>query len=147
MVNRVRRAVIIFYSCMYGCMFCMLLFFFCGAATQRGSWLPHSRGFLDHTRRRTIAGRTPLEEWSARRRDLYLTTPDSHNRQISIPYGLYRASISVQGWPLPLPLPLPSWFIGSAKLFGVLRRVVKCRDICHLVRLIEITNTWDNRQY
>ena len=39
--------------------------------------------FLDHTRRTTF-GRTPLDEWSARRRDLYLTTHDTHNRQISM---------------------------------------------------------------
>ena len=30
--------------------------------------------FLDHTQRRSTVGRTPLDEWSARRRDLYLTT-------------------------------------------------------------------------
>jgi hypothetical protein len=30
--------------------------------------------FLDHTQRRATVGRTPLDEWSARRRDLYLTT-------------------------------------------------------------------------
>ena len=36
-------------------------FFPCGAATQRGSWPPHSRGFLDHTRR-TAVGRTSLDE-------------------------------------------------------------------------------------
>ena len=30
--------------------------------------------FLDHTQRRTKIGRTPLDEWSARRRDFYLTT-------------------------------------------------------------------------
>jgi hypothetical protein len=30
--------------------------------------------FLDYTRRRTTVCRTPLDEWSARRRDLYLTT-------------------------------------------------------------------------
>jgi len=30
--------------------------------------------FLDHTKRRTTVGRIPLDEWSARRRDLYLTT-------------------------------------------------------------------------
>ena len=41
--------------------------------------------FLDHTQRRTTVGRTPLGEWSARRRDLYLTTHDTHNRQISMP--------------------------------------------------------------
>ena len=41
--------------------------------------------FLDHTQRRTIVGRTPLDEWSARRRDLYLTTHNTHNRQTSMP--------------------------------------------------------------
>ena len=38
--------------------------------------------FLDHTQRLTTVGRTPLDEWSTRRRDLYLTT---HNRQTSMP--------------------------------------------------------------
>jgi len=28
--------------------------------------------FLDHTQRRATVGRTPLDVWSARRRDLYL---------------------------------------------------------------------------
>jgi len=28
--------------------------------------------FLDHTQGRSTVGRTPLDEWSARRRDLYL---------------------------------------------------------------------------
>jgi hypothetical protein len=41
--------------------------------------------FLDHTQRRTIVGRTPLDEWSAHRRDLYLTTHDNHNRLTSMP--------------------------------------------------------------
>jgi len=41
--------------------------------------------FLDHTQRRTTVGRTPLDVWSARRRDLYLTTHNTHNRQISMP--------------------------------------------------------------
>ena len=41
--------------------------------------------FLDHTQRLSTVGRTPLDEWSARRRDLYLTTHDTHNRQISMP--------------------------------------------------------------
>jgi hypothetical protein len=41
--------------------------------------------FLDHTQRRTTVGRTPLDERSARCRDVYLTTHDTHNRQISMP--------------------------------------------------------------
>jgi len=56
--------------------------FFYGAATQHGSWPPHSWGFLDRTQRRSTVGRTPLDEWSARRRDLYLTTPNTHNRSM-----------------------------------------------------------------
>ena len=40
--------------------------------------------FLDHTQRRSTVGRTPLDEWSARRRDLYVTTHDAHTRQISM---------------------------------------------------------------
>jgi len=41
--------------------------------------------FLDHTQRRSTVGRTRLDEWSAHHRDLYLTTHDTHNRQISMP--------------------------------------------------------------
>ena len=51
--------------------------------------------FLDHTQRRSTIGRTPLEEWSARRRDLYLTTHDTHNRQISMPMVGFEPTISV----------------------------------------------------
>ena len=39
--------------------------------------------FLDHTERRTTVGRTSLNEWSARRRHLYPTTNNTHNRQTS----------------------------------------------------------------
>jgi hypothetical protein len=42
-------------------------------------------GFLDYTQRRTTVGRTPLDEWSARRRNLYLTKYNTHNRQTSMP--------------------------------------------------------------
>jgi len=41
--------------------------------------------FLDHTQRRTTVGTTPLDEWSARRRDLYPITHNTHNRQTSMP--------------------------------------------------------------
>jgi hypothetical protein len=40
---------------------------------------PHSRGFYN-TQRRAAGGRTPLDEWSARRRDLYLTTQNTNDR-------------------------------------------------------------------
>ena len=55
--------------------------------------------FLDHTQRRTTAGGTLLDEWSARRRDLYLTTHNSHNRQTSIPLVGFEPTISAHERP------------------------------------------------
>jgi len=40
-----------------------------------------------HSLRHTTRGRTSLDEWSVRRRDLYLTTLCTHNRQTSMPTG------------------------------------------------------------
>jgi len=51
--------------------------------------------FLDHTQRRNTVGRSPLDEWSARRRDLYLTTHNTHNRQTSMPPVGFEPTISV----------------------------------------------------
>ena len=50
--------------------------------------------FLDHTQRRTTVGRTPLDEWSARRRDIYLTIHNTHNRQTSMPPVGFEPTIS-----------------------------------------------------
>ena len=63
---------------------------------------------LDYTQRRTTVGRTPLDEWSARRRDLYLTTHDTHNRQISIPPVGFEPTISAGERPQAAHL-LRSW--------------------------------------
>ena len=50
--------------------------------------------FLDHTQRPATVGRTPLDEWSVRRRDLYLTTHNTHNRQTSMPPVGFEPTIS-----------------------------------------------------
>ena len=52
------------------------------------------RFFRDHTQRHTTVGRTPLDEWSARRRDLYLTTHNTHNRQTSMLPAGFEPTIS-----------------------------------------------------
>jgi len=44
---------------------------------------PHCRRF-DIILRHYKLGRTPLDEWSDRRRNLYLKTHNKHKRQISI---------------------------------------------------------------
>ena len=64
--------------------------------------------FLDHTQRRTTVGRTPLDERSARRRDLKLTTHDTHNRQISMPPVGFEPTISASERPAAAHL-LRSW--------------------------------------
>jgi len=47
-------------------------------------------GFLDDKERRTTVDRTPLDEWSARHRNLYLKTHNAHKRQISVhPSGMW----------------------------------------------------------
>ena len=48
----------------------------CGPTRAMASFLR----FLCHTQRRITFGRTPLDEWSARRIDLYLTTHNTHNK-------------------------------------------------------------------
>ena len=45
---------------------------------------PRYQGIMNILRHTTV-GRTPLDEWSVRRRDLYLTTLNTHNRQTSKP--------------------------------------------------------------
>ena len=57
-------------------------------------WPNAGHGLLDHTQRRTTVGRTPLDERSARHRDLYLTTHNTHNRQISMPPVGFEPKIS-----------------------------------------------------
>jgi hypothetical protein len=45
------------------------------------------------TLRHTILGRTPLDEWSALCRDLYLTTHNIHARQTSVPAAGFETKI------------------------------------------------------
>jgi hypothetical protein len=58
----------------------------------------HYRGFTI-TLRHTTLGRTPLDEWPVRRRDLYLTTHNTHNKQISIPPAAFEPTIPARERP------------------------------------------------
>ena len=78
----------------FACTGIYTFFFSYGAAAQRGLWPPHSWDVLDHTQQRTTFGRTPLDEWSARRRDLYLITHNTHNRQTFMPPVGFEPTIS-----------------------------------------------------
>jgi hypothetical protein len=53
---------------------------------------PHYRGFAV-TLRHTTLGRTPLDDWSAPRRELYLTTHVTHYREIFMPPAGFQLAI------------------------------------------------------
>jgi hypothetical protein len=53
----------------------------------------------DHTQTHTTVSRTPLDEGSARRRDLCLTIQTLHKRQISMPPVGFEPTISASARP------------------------------------------------
>ena len=76
------------------------LFCFCfGATATQWAMASSFTRFLDDTQRRTIVGRIPVDEWSARRGDLYLTTHNIHNREASMPPVGFEPTISAGELP------------------------------------------------
>jgi hypothetical protein len=53
-----------------------------------------------HSVGHTTIGRTPLDEWSARRRDLYLRTHNTHKRQTDMPLAGFESAIPASERPL-----------------------------------------------
>ena len=54
--------------------------------------------FLDHTQRHNTVGRTPLDERSALRKDLYLTTHNTQNRKTSMPQVGFEPTNPASEW-------------------------------------------------
>jgi len=75
--------------------FFLFLFFFGTTAPPQWAMTSSFTMFLDHTQRRSTVGMTPLDEWSACRRDFYLTTHNTHNRQISMPPVEFEPTVSI----------------------------------------------------
>ena len=73
--------------------------------------------FLDHTQRRTTVDRTPLEERSARRRDLCLTTHNTHNRQTSMPSVGFEPTISAGERPQTYALDSAATGTGRYRIY------------------------------
>ena len=70
-------------NCLFVCWFVCLVLQPIVVVFSTGRWgvLPSSFSrFLDHTQRRATFGRTPLDEWPIRHRDLYLTTLNTHRK-------------------------------------------------------------------
>jgi len=67
----------------------------------------------DHAQRRTKVGMTPLDVWSARRRDLYLTTHKIHKKQTSMPPTVFEPTIQASERPSTHALDRAAIGIGS----------------------------------
>jgi hypothetical protein len=90
-------------------------FVFGATAPQWGRGSSFTR-FLNRTHRRTTVRRTPLDERSARRRDLYLTT--LNNRQTSVPPVGFEPTISAGERPQAYALDRPTTGIGIIRNLG-----------------------------
>ena len=94
--------------------------------------------FLDHTQRRTTVGRTPLDEWSARRIEIYLTTHNTHNRQISMPQVGFEPTISTGERPQTYVLDSAATETGKTICMYVCMYVC----ICVFIPSTESWNSW-----
>ena len=84
---------------------------FCGATDLTGPRPPHGWGFeIAHSH--TASGRTPLCEWSARRRDLFLTTHNIHKRQTSMSLARFEPAVPLSKLPQTDALDSASTGIG-----------------------------------
>jgi hypothetical protein len=81
-------------------------FFSSGSAAQRRLWPSCTMRFRDHTQRCATVSRTPLDEWSAHHRDLYLTT---HTTSIHTPSGIRTHDCSRQAAVDLRPRPHGHW--------------------------------------
>jgi hypothetical protein len=80
-----------------------------------------SSRFHAHTHlRHTTLGRTPLDEGPTRRRDLYLTSHNTHKRQTSMPPVGFEPTILVSELPKTHALDRAATGIGSLRV-GVVK--------------------------
>ena len=85
----------------------------------------HCWGF-EITLQHTTLGRSPLDEWSPRRRDFYLTTHNTHRGQTSCPQR--DSSLQFQQASDSRPTPYTAQMQGSANYgvgeYGIARKVI-----------------------
>jgi hypothetical protein len=78
-----------------------------------------------HSQTHTTVGRTSLDEWSARRRDLYLTTHNTHKKQTYMPLAGFEPAIPVSERPQTHALGSAATRIGQQMYVSVWKYITK----------------------
>jgi len=101
--------------------------FYLAPQPPSGPGPPYSRGFTITLRRITV-GRTLLDEWSARRRDFYFITHNTHNKQTSMPPVGFEPIISAGDRPQTYALDRAATGTGTfcTKLFKFSQPLIMC---------------------
>ena len=84
---------------------------------------------VTHNRHNTV-GKSPLDEWSARRRDLYLTIHNIHNRQTSMPPVEFETTILASKRPQTSALDRAATGTGTTSLYTLLTHWGRVMQIC-----------------
>jgi len=93
--------------------------FFLHCATSPSGSGPLHFWHLTTTLRHTTLGRAPLDEWSARRKDLYLTTHNSHKRDTSMPLAGFEPAVAASERSQTHLLDRAATGIGDCAIFSV----------------------------
>ena len=91
-----------------------IYFFFRGVTAHRGPGCLYCHGFATILRH-TSFSRNPLDEWSARRRDLYLTSNNKRKRMTFMTPAGFETAIPWSELPQASPLRPRDWWDRSMK--------------------------------
>ena len=120
-------------------------------------WASDSSLSRPHDHRHSTLGKTPLYMWSARRRDLYLTTYDTHKRQTFMPPAGFESAMPARERPETHALDCEATWIGLHCVYitsitsyfwvkSVIKLIVKYRTTSNKLGKVYYTYiTWNNR--
>jgi hypothetical protein len=114
---------------------------------------PHYRGFIIILRHTTLR-RTPLDEWSAQRTDLYLATHKTHRRQTYMPPAGLESTIPAserpQAHPLDRNLHFHSRFVicsAEGRLIIVVKQLIPGYPLRYITYITHAKNRIVNISY
>jgi hypothetical protein len=118
-----------------------------GATAPGGPGSPNYRGFTI-TLRHTTLDKTPLDEWSARRTDVYVTTYNTHKRQMSMKTPLdewsarrtdvYVTTHNSHTRQMSMKTPLDEWSARRTDVYVTIHNTHK-RQMCMPLAVFEPT--------